>query len=205
MRRRTLMAAALLATVGFFYTYARGGTLIGLQELGSGGFATGEFNLVTVDTSTGQATVLAPETGFVSPTGNYSYDNLNNTYSFTYDTAVTGGTPIRLRTIDATSGLTVSDVQLSSSSFPAYNELTALAPNLGNFTTLSTTGLATLNSASVTNDLSVGGALNVTGLSTLSGGVQTTTVNAATSVTTPLITATTGNIEKVNDGADFNA
>ncbi len=182
MSTRMIAAAAMLmASAGFFSANAQDGTLIGPQDsLGNAG-----FNLVTVQSSTGQVTILAPETGVAVVEGNAGYDNLNNTYSFVYQPKIDNSGPIRLRTVDAATGKTLSDIQLSASgSFPPfYDNLSPLAPNLGNFKTLSTTGLATLNSASVTNDLSVGGgatvggALNVTGLSTLSGGVQTTTLS----------------------------
>lgn len=64
--------------------------------------------------------------------------------------------------------------------------------------TLSTTGLASLNSLDVTNNTTIGGTLAVTGVANLNGGVQTTTLNATGSVTTPLVIATTGNITTIN-------
>jgi hypothetical protein len=187
MRTRITAAAAMMAaSAGIFSADAQDGTLIGLQQ----NVSNGPFTLVTVQTSTGQVTTLANEPGVGNITfgSNSGYNNLNNTFSFEYNTSVTG--PVRLRTVNAANGQTISDIQTSSASFfPAYDYLTPLTPNLGNFTTLDTTGLATLNSASVTNGLSVGGgatvggALSATGLSTLNGGVQTTTLSTTGAAT----------------------
>jgi len=185
-------AAMLVASADFFSANAQDGTLIGVQIVNS---AIPQFNLVTMQASTGEVTVLTPESGIREELGgNSGYNNLNNTYSFGYGPLASNSQ--RLRTVDATTGKTVSDILLSSDlSSTGYVGLSPLTPNLGNFTTLSTTGLAALNSASVTNDLSVGGgatvggALNVTGLSTLSGGVQTTTL-----ITTGLATLNSASV-----------
>ncbi|MFN9954201.1 MAG: hypothetical protein ACK55I_13965, partial [bacterium] len=64
---------------------------------------------------------------------------------------------------------------------------TAVAGTLGvtgntSLSTLGTSGLATLNSAAVTNNATVGGTLGVTGLTSLNGGVNTTNVNTSGNV-----------------------
>ena len=67
---------------------------------------------------------------------------------------------------------------------------TAGITNTGNIgsTTLSTTGLATLNSASVTNNATIGGTLGVTGATTTAGITNTGNVGTTTLSTTGLAT-----------------
>jgi hypothetical protein len=156
-------AVAVLLNLGFIaVSRAQESTLIGLQDAGIG-----QFSLVTVQTSTGQITPLASAAGVAEvPTTNYGYNSVTNTYSFAYYPSVSMDVE-RLRTVSATTGQTISDVELAAIPTPAsvdYQKLAPLAPNLGNFST----------------------------------------VVASTSVTTPVITATTANIQTANIGGAIN-
>ena len=82
-------------------------------------------------------------------------------------------------------------------------------PAAGTFTTLNTTGAATLNSLAVTNDATVGNALTVAGVSALNGAVtvnNSLTVTGASSLSTVTISGTTthNGATTFNGTATFN-
>ncbi len=136
----------------------------------------GGINALTIDSSGnlttngnfsqgGTATTFSTGTGNVSLNGNTAVTGSN---TFTVGTGatslggtlgVTGNVSVNTNkfTIDASTGNTVIGGTLTVTGNTSLS-------------TLNTSGLATLNSASVTNNETVGGALTVTGVSTFNGG-----------------------------------
>ncbi|HXG78865.1 MAG TPA: hypothetical protein VNJ31_05975 [Methyloceanibacter sp.] len=139
-------------------------------------------------------------TGTSLSTGSGTTVSLGSTLSVTGAQTFIGNTDLRGTLFDSTGNLTIGDnVDLTGTlaitgaqTISGTLGVTGLTStngiaNTGNIGTgtLSTTGLATLNSASVTNNATVGGTLGVTGQANLNGGAnvsQNLTVAPASSV-----------------------
>ncbi|MEI6608607.1 MAG: YadA-like family protein [Deltaproteobacteria bacterium] len=151
-------------------------------------------------------------TGLTTTTGGIT----NNNKGIAATGAITGATTIGASGIISGVGL-VSTGGMSNSGGVFDNNSQGIT-NAGaiDATTITTSGLATLNSASVTNNLTVGGTTTLTGELTANGGITSgaihvndgtsgaNNISGVTTLTAGTVNATTGNITALNSSTINN-